>query len=262
MSILTNVAPLYLSELVPAEYRARSIGLTVAASGAVSVIATVVVWAAEKLTTKWQYLAPLLVQAIFPAVLFFLSIFLTESPIWLLARGSTEKARVNMLALRAGNATLVDRELAIASAAMLAHQHMQDEDEDRPNVSPWQVFHPENLERTLFAAAPLCLSQVGGQILVGTYATVLLVQSGIADPFKITIVIFLLQFAGTLVGPFLLDKAGRRRTALPGFVLLTIIDFSAGAIACAGLATDGMRKGLAALCIIFAFINAVSFGSM
>lgn len=90
----------------------------------------------------------------------------------------------------------------------------------------------------------------------------ILVQSGVADPFKITIIIFLLQFLGTLIGPFLLDMTGRRPVALIGFVILFIIDIVCGVLACAGLTTQSQKIGLAALCIIFSFINAVCFQSM
>lgn len=256
VSILTNVCPVYLSELIPANFRARAVGLTVAGSGILSVIATVVVWATEKLTTQWQYKIPLLIQAAFPVLLAFLSLFLTESPIWLLSKGRQDDARRNLLLLRGGNAALVDKELGLAAAALHAHSEHVD------TLNAWEILKPEHLERTLSASAPLCLSQVGGQILVSTYSTVILVQSGVADPFKITIIIFLLQFLGTLIGPFLLDMTGRRPVALIGFVILFIIDIVCGVLACAGLTTQSQKIGLAALCIIFSFINAVCFQSM
>lgn len=260
MSILTNTCPVYLSELIPANFRARAVGFTVAGSGVLSVIATVAVWASEKLTSHWQYTIPLLIQAVFPAGLFLLSLFLTESPMWLLSKGKQDAARRNLLLLRAGNASMVERELTLAAAAL---HSSQSELSGQPEAAKaWEIVKPEHLERTISASALLCLSQVGGQILVQTYSTVILVQSGVADPFKITILIFLLQFLGTLVGPFLLDKIGRRPVALVGFLFLFAIDVVCGALACAGLTTKPQKVALAALCIIFAFINAVSFGSM
>lgn len=255
VSILTNVCPVYLSELTPANFRARAVGLTVAGSGVLSVIATVAVWATEKLTDQWQYKIPLLIQAVFPGALVILSLFLTESPIWLLSKGRQDDARKNLLLLRGGNAALVEKELSLAAAALHSHS-------EQVKVNVWEILKLEHLERTLTASAPLCLSQVGGQILVSTYSTVILLQSGVDDPFKITIIIFLLQFLGTLIGPFLLDMTGRRPVALVGFVLLLVIDVVCGALACAGLKTEGQRVGLAALCIIFSFINSVCFQSM
>lgn len=247
---------MYISELIPARSRARAVGFTVAGSGAVSVIATVLVWGTEKINDSRQYKIPLAVQAAAPALLFILSLALTESPIWLLSKGRAEEAKAKLASLRAGNMRVVEAEISSAVIGLRSHEATSRE------VNPLEILKKPNLERTLFAGALLCLSQVGGQILVGTYSTVILVQSGIGDPFKITILIFLLQFLGTLVGPFLVDKVGRRPVALVGFVCLFIIDIAAGALACAGLKTTSEGLGLASLCIIFAFINSVSFQSL
>lgn len=202
ISVVTNIAPIYLSELVPVKLRARAVGFTIAGSGAVSVIATVVVWASEKLTNKRQYMIPMGIQALAPVILLFLSLLLTELPTWLLMHGRDEEAKRNLTSIRGGNAALAEAELGVVMVALRSN------DERRSSVKWWGMFKSENLERTICSAALLCLSQVGGQILVGTYSTVILVQSGVADPFKITIIFFLLQFAGTLVGPLLLDKFG------------------------------------------------------
>lgn len=241
---------------MPARHRARAVGLTVAGAGAVSVIATVVVWGSEKITDARQYKVPLIVQAVLPVILFGLSLLLTESPIWLLSNGRFDEAKANLSSIRGGNTRLVDAELSSAVLSLRSHA------ESEMKFDLMEILKPPHLERTLSSGALLCLSQVGGQILVGTYSTVILVQSGIANPFKITIIIFLLQFLGTMVGPFLVDRAGRRPVALVGFVFLLFIDVIAGALACAGLKSSSQRLGLASLCIIFGFVNSLSFQSL
>lgn len=220
------------------------------------VIATVVVWATQKIHDKRQYMIPLAIQAAAPLVLLFLSLFLTESPTWLIGRGRLEEAKRNLTSLRGGNVKFAEAELAATKAALQAKRELQ------ADVQPWEILSRENLERTIVSGSLLSLSQVGGQVLVGTYSTILLTQSGVADPFKVTIIIFLLQFAGTIVGPILLDKIGRRYVALPGYCILMLIDLAAGIIACTGLKTPSQRLGLAALCMIFAFVNSIAFQSL
>lgn len=151
---------------------------------------------------------------------------------------------------------MVDKEMAFALLSLRSHN------QTRAEIKISQILKRPHLERTISAGALLCLSQVGGQILVGTYSTVILVQSGIADPFKITIIIFLLQFLGTVIGPIFVDRIGRRPIALTGFIFLFAIDMIAGALACAGLTTHAEKLAFASLCMIFAFINAVSFSSL
>ena len=55
------------------------------------------------------------------------------------------------------------------------------------------------------AGVYLPLSQVSGSLLVSTYSIVILVQSGILDPFVMTIVISLIRFVGVIVGWIRLD---------------------------------------------------------
>jgi len=126
----------------------------------------------------------------------------------------------------------------------------------------WDIFKTANLRRTLTAGALLCLNQVSGLILVSTYSTVILVQSGVGNPFQITVIITCLQFLGTVIGPVLVDKVGRRPVALVGFSVLFMLDIVAGSLAAAGLTTDGQRLGLAAMFILFGFFNSASFQSL
>lgn len=237
-------------------HRARAVGFTIAGSGAVGVVATVVVWASEKINDSRQYKVPLIVQAALPILFFTFTLALSESPMWLLGKGRLKEARTNLFALRAGNTRMVEAELSSALVALRSHE------QSGSDMSAAEILKAPHIERTMCAGALLCLSQVGGQVLVGTYSTVILVQSGVTDPFKITIIIFVLQFLGTLIGPSFVDKVGRRPVALVGFILLFVIDLIAGALACAGLGTPSERLGFASLCMIFSFINSVSFQSL
>lgn len=254
--MVTNIAAIYQSDIVPLNARGRAVGFTVAGFAGASVIATVTVWATEKLNDHRQYMIPLAIQASIPTLLCFLTPFLTESPTWLLARGRLKEAKINLAFLRKGNTDMVDAEISCILVAL------KQEQEVRASVNPWTIFKPANLERTITSAVPYCTSQVGGQLLTSTYSTVILIQSGVSDPFRITVILFMAQFVGTIVGPVVIDKIGRRPVALYGFTLLFILDIVLGGIACSGLKSNAERMALASLCIVFFFFNAVTFQSL
>jgi len=151
------------------------------------VIATaVVVWATSRYDSHWQYSAPLAVQAALPVTFLILALFLTESPTWLMTYGRRDNARTNLILLRGANIKLAESELNNVQLTM----HTAQNSDRGPRF--WEILSRKHLTQTFTASATTSLSQVGGQILVGTYSTVILIQSGIVDPFKITIIIFLL----------------------------------------------------------------------
>lgn len=253
---MTTVAPLYLTELVPAHVRGRAVGFCVAAIAAVGIIATTIVWATENINDHRQYQIPLAIQAAIPWGLAVASLFLPESPVWYMMHHRPDDAHRVLSSVRGDNLDLVNAELRILQRAL-------EEDAARSEqVHFWSILDPQNLKRTVTAGALLSSGQVGGQILVGTYATVILVQSGVGNPFQITIIISCTNFLGTLIGPYLVDKVGRRPVALVGFAILLILNLAAGSLAAAGLTTKSRQLGLASVMIIFAFFNSASFQSL
>ena len=253
ISILTTVVPLFMSELVPAHVRGRAVGLAFAGSGASSVIATVVVWGSAKLSDDRQYRIPFGVQAGWAAALLVASFFLTESPSWLISKGRHSDARARLLSLRSGNEMIVEREMHSIAAVLL------ETSETKSTVRFKEIFQRENWTRTFLASSYLPATQVCGQSLAISYSTVFFVQAGVSNPLQMTILVFLLQFLGNLIGPFLIDRLGRRHVAVTGISILILLDASAGGLAFSGLTTKPELLGLAAVSCVFAFVNAACF---
>ncbi|KIW99743.1 uncharacterized protein Z518_11156 [Rhinocladiella mackenziei CBS 650.93] len=256
VSVLTTTAPLYLSELVPTHIRGRAVGFCIAGVAVVAIFATTIVWGTEKINDERQYKVPLAIQAACPVAFGCLTLLCSESPVWYAQHDRLDRARLTLMALRNNMTEIVDAELSMHQVAVTA------EAERRRQTRFWDILHSAHLKRTITAGALLSSSQVGGQILVGTYSTVILVQSGVANPFQITIIITCLQCLGTIIGPTLVDKAGRRPVAITGFSILFLLNMTAGGLAAAGLTTKSQRLGLAAVFITFAFFNAASFLSL
>jgi MFS transporter, SP family, sugar:H+ symporter len=103
---------------------------------------------------------PLAIQAALPVLFGVLTLFCTESPLWELQKDRVERARASLAVLRRGSAEAVNAELAVARAAIAESAERQKQ------TKFFDILRPEHLKRTLTAGAMLCLSQVGGQILV------------------------------------------------------------------------------------------------
>ncbi|KAH6675974.1 MFS transporter [Halenospora varia] len=256
ISVLTTNTPLYLSELVPVHVRARAVGFCVAGTAATGVIATAIVWGTEKINNSLQYRIPLAIQAGLPGLLAILTLLCTESPTWLALQGRTDEARNNLAALRPKNEALVQAEFAHLLVAV------NEDKTRRAEAKFWDILNKKNIKRTMTAGALLPLYQVSGIILSSTYSTVILVQSRVSDPFRMTIVLNCLAFIGVIVGPTMQDIVGRRPVALVGFTIMMLLDFAAGGLACAGLTTEHEKLALAGMVIVFTFFANACFNPL
>ncbi|PWY78601.1 sugar transporter [Aspergillus eucalypticola CBS 122712] len=248
--IANSTAPLYLAEVVPASMRGRSVSLINILTLVAGVLGTIVVLCTHDLRGSSSYRIPLTVQCVLPALLFIWTLPLPESPQWLVSKCRLEPARSNLRRLRCCSEQRVDEELRDME---LSEGHASD-----VNVSFMIIFSKKHLQRTLTAGSFYSLNQVSGIILSTTYSTVFLSGIGIGDPFTLTVIASCCTLAGTIAAPFMLDRAGRRPTALAGMSILFVIDLAAGGLAF----NKGNRHSaiaIAALSFAFNFFWASSF---
>lgn len=246
---------LILNQVVPASMRGRSVSSINILNLTAGVVGTVIVWGTAKFGNHLSYQIPLAVQSAVPVILCVLTVHLPESPAWLVAKGNIDQARINLRKLRGFSDEQVEDELKL----MITCE--KDDREMRAQVKFWHIFKREHLKRTLVGGSFFSLNQISGIILSTTYTTVFLTALGVSDPFSLTIIASCCTLAGTIAAPLVIDRTGRRPTALVGMVILFVIDVVAG-----GLAFRPGNKhatlAIAALSFIFNFFWAASFFSL
>ncbi|KAJ5092274.1 hypothetical protein NUU61_007144, partial [Penicillium alfredii] len=255
LGIANATAPLYLSEVVPASMRGRSVSSVNILNLTAGVVATVVVFGTERLGGHLSYQVPLAVQCVLPVILLFLTLPLPESPQWFVGKGNIVRARHNLRKLRGFSDHQLEDELRLMALCEEKERKLQ------ADAKFWHIFHREHLKRTLTAGSFFSLNQVSGIILSTTYTTVFLTELGIADAFSLTVIASCCTLAGTIAAPLVIDRAGRRPTALVGMSILFVIDSIAG-----GLAFDRgnprSTMAIAILSFVFNFFWASSFFSL
>ena len=249
-------APLFITEIVPAHVRGRSIGLCNTLSSIVSILAVTLVWGTEKIQNHMQFKIPLAGQAALPLVAGCFTFFISESPTWYLFNGRLDQASHVLMQLRARNEQIVAIEIEELKEAVVRQRETQKQ------TKPWDILFHGNLNRTLMAGAYQPLLLTSGIILVQTYATILLIQSGLIDAFQVTIIIWCLGLLGQVCGVLLIDKVGRRPLVLCGLSALCVLDVIIGSLAATSLESQSQRTALAAMFIVFSFFSAITFDSM
>lgn len=252
MGLANSTAPLYLSESVPVSIRGRVVSCINVMNLFSGVIATLVVYGTHTRTDKLSYMIPLAVQCCLPVILIPLTAILPESPQWLVGKDRMDEARVSLRKLRGFSDEEVDDELHVMKLCEENERNLTAE------VSFWSIFNSKNIKRTITAGSFFSFNQISGIFLSTTYATVFLVDLGVANEFGLTIIASCCTLAGTIVAPLIIDRVGRRPLALAGMTAMLVCDTIAG-----GLAFDTGNKqavlGIAAMSFIFNFFWGASF---
>ncbi|EPS26106.1 hypothetical protein PDE_01042 [Penicillium oxalicum 114-2] len=255
MGIAMATAPLYLSDVVPASMRGRSVSSINILNLTSGVVGTVIVWGTQRIGGRASYQIPLAIQSAIPLVLLLLTLSAPESPVWLVSKNRLGQARINLRKLRGFTDGQVDDEIC------LMQRSEKEARELRAQVKFWHIFKRQHLRRTLVAGSFYSLNQISGVILSTTYTTVFLTQLGIGDPFSLTIIASCCTLAGTIAAPLVIDRAGRRPTAFFGMTILFTIDLIAGILAFFP-SNNHATLAIAALSFIFNFFWASSFYSL
>nr|QBH67497.1 hypothetical protein UE_1431 [Ustilago esculenta]QBH67608.1 hypothetical protein UEMT_2074 [Ustilago esculenta] len=251
-----SIGPLYLADVVPTSIRGGAVASSNLLTILANLMAAIVCWASDKkYPGTRKYKVPLAVQATLPFLLLLPTPFLPESPVWCVQKGRIGEARMALKRVRPVSDLEVEEEL----------QEIVRAEQERRNLAKdtkfTDIFSRKHLLRTMVAGSFFSLNQISGIILSTTYATVFLTQLGLGEPFILTVYAYICQVAGAALAIVALEKVGRRSLALPGFVVLTMIDMAAGALAF--YANDpNVAKAISALAMVFNFFWTLCFYSI
>ncbi|EPQ30684.1 uncharacterized protein PFL1_01585 [Pseudozyma flocculosa PF-1] len=251
-----SIGPLYLADVVPAKIRGGAVASTNLLTILANLLAAICCWSTEKTySDRRQYMVPLALQAALPLLLLVPTPLLPESPVWFVQKGRIDDARKSLRKVRPVSDAAIEHELGILIRGEQERKDLAKE------TRFTDIFAREHLVRTMVAGSFFALNQISGIILSTTYATIFLTQVGVADPFVLTVYAYVCQLVAAALAIYALERVGRRSLALPGFVVLTAIDFVAGALAFRS-SDPAIAQTIAGLAMVFNFVWTLCFYSI
>ena len=215
----------YGVECAPARKRGLLITLYSVGSGLGSVVVAAICLGTLSIRNSWAWKTPILLQI--PAAIIYLVAFFIfpESPRWLLAKEKPDAARKSF-------ARLYNQDPSSDEVAVQVREVQLTLEEERriSTTTNWtEIFHKNFIRRTFTSVAINVGGALSGAFFIFTYAAVFLKGVGISNPVEITVIINACLWLGLLVGPFVVEYLGRRRTILTGYggMMICMLVFSA-----------------------------------
>lgn len=209
IGICSFTAPLLIAEVAPANKRGKLVFLSIVTITGGQVIAYAInLWFAE--VESWR---SMFAMGLIPAVLLFIGVFfIPETPRWLVLKGRVNEAKNILFRIRGANN--VDEELRAIT------------DNIQSTKSSWrEVFSRINRPALIIGLGLGIFQQISGINTVLYYGPSIFQQAGFADASSqiiVTMGMATINWLGTILAFFIIDKVGRRRLLIIGCFILAL----------------------------------------
>ncbi|TYJ52670.1 hypothetical protein B9479_006719 [Cryptococcus floricola] len=256
IGIISNAAPLFLSEIPPMEIRGACVS-----SWQLMLAVGQVIGAAVGLALNLLWVVLLI------GVLF----IVPESPRWLLYHGKEAKAEKALMTIHGGSDY---KDILVSEQMAILTKSREEEAEASSSESKWSDLWKNPVERRKFLATVgiLVSQQISGVQFIFSYTTTFFALVGIQDTFIITIIVDCIEVLGVIASFFVVERYGRRPlliyTGIFMFITLIIVGCM-GAVAGQGdkfepylAAHPALGKAVAAMICLYVFAFNLSWGPL
>lgn len=261
MGSMQGTTQTYVSELTPVAIRGFALSLFQFWIILGSLIAACVLQGTSSIDGPWSWKAAVVTQFL-PALLCILVYipFVPESPYFLISKGRFEAAHAAINRLRPASEGHDPEGEVQAIKATLDHER-EGRSADRQS-SYLECFQGTNLRRTMIACLPIMSQLFMGYPLCGNYLAYFLTNSGVDDPFVITVISMVCALLSASVAFVLVERVGRRPQLLVGSYGMIACLLVVGILGFFGQGTMWNSRVLATFCIIWALFYYVSVGAI
>ncbi|KAH7319378.1 general substrate transporter [Rhexocercosporidium sp. MPI-PUGE-AT-0058] len=258
VGLISALIPLYQSETAPKWIRGAIVGAYQLAITIGLLIAAVVDNATKDRNDSGSYRIPIAVQFAWAIILGTGLLFLPETPRYLIKVGKDEQAAKSLSRLRRLH---VDDPYLIDELAEIKTNYEHELSIGKSSYSQFLTWHTLG-KRLLTGCLLQSLQQLTGINFIFYYGTSFFTNSGIHNPFVVSMITSAVNVASTFPGLYLVETWGRRRLLLFGAIGMFV---SQMIVASAGTAFPGdsnmpAQKALVAFVCIYIFFFACSWG--
>ncbi|KAF8585522.1 general substrate transporter [Ramaria rubella] len=217
VGLLSTIVPIYQSEVSPAEHRGALACMEFTGNILGYASSVWVDYFCSYIESDYSWRIPLAMQCVIGGILAIGSLFMPESPRWLIDTGKDNEGMVVIADLHGGN---LDNEKARAEFREIRDAVEQERmmTNSRTYAAMWRRYK----QRVLIAMSSQAFAQLNGINVISYYAPMVFEQAGWVgrDALLMTGINALIYVCSTIPTWFLVDRWGRRAILLSGAVIM------------------------------------------
>jgi SP family sugar:H+ symporter-like MFS transporter len=256
VGMISATIPLYQSETSPKWIRGAVVGCYQLAITIGLLLAAIVDNSTKHRNDTGSYRIPIAIQFAWAIILFVGCIFLPETPRYLIKKGRPDRAAKSLSQLRRLD---VEHPALLEELAEITANH---EYELSLGKATYLDCFKGNLGKRLFTGCALqMLQQLTGVNFIFYYGTSFFQNSGIRNPFIISMITSAINVLSTFPGLYMVETWGRRNLLLFGAIGMSVCQFIVAITGTvAGVDNLAAQQALIAFVCIYIFFFACSWG--
>ena len=255
VGLLSATIPLYQSETAPKWLRGAIVGCYQWAITIGLLIAAIVLNATKDRYDTGSYRIPIAVQFIFAIILVVGLFVLPETPRYLIKRGRKDQAAKSLSRLRRLD---VDHPALVKELNEIRANH--EYEMSIGTTSYLDLFRPPLRKRLFTGLALQALQQLSGVNFIFYYGTTFFQNSGIQNPFIVSVITDVVNVCSNIPGLWLVEKWGRRPLLLFGAIGMAVTQLINASVGTALPDQDSANKALIAFVCTYIFFFSCSWG--
>jgi sugar porter (SP) family MFS transporter len=251
----TATCLMYIGEVAPSAIRGPALMCFQFMQSVSQLVGACVNQGTKDINSAASYHIPMSLLVVLPAIMLMCLPFTPESPVWYTYRGKREKAGRS---LRKINRSNPDYDVGPDQLAIETQVEMERE---ASREATWLslVVDPVERRKLVYACGAMFVQQINGIQFWYTYGVVFAQSIGVAKPFTINIIIYVLQIITVAIAVILGNKVSRRKS-----LLVCSCGIFASLVAVGGLGTTRnaqgeFSRGVGLAIVILAYINIVCY---
>ncbi|KAJ5686983.1 hypothetical protein N7536_009602 [Penicillium majusculum] len=251
----TATCLMYIGEVAPSAIRGPALMCFQFMQSVSQLVGACVNQGTQSISSAQSYRIPMCLLVVLPGIMLLCLPFTPESPVWYMYKGKRDKA---IKALRKINHSFRDYD---PSADIQAIDDQVQMEREMAKDATWMslIMDPIERRKLFYACGAMFVQQINGIQFWYTYGVVFAQSIGVADPFTINTIIYVLQIITVGVAVVLGNKIKRRTNLIicSGGIFVSLI-------AVGGLGTtrspDGtFGRGIGIGIVVLAYINIIFY---
>lgn len=251
----TATCLIYIGEVAPSAIRGPALMCFQFMQSISQLVGACVNQGTQSIPSAKSYRIPMALLVVLPGIMVICLIFTPESPVWYMTKDKREAALKALRRINHSNRSYdpsADMEV-IDAQVQLAREQAKD--------ATWASLITDPVERRklFYACGAMFVQQINGIQFWYTYGVVFAQSIGVADPFTINTIIYVLQIVTVAVSVVLGNKLNRRRNLLVCSCGILGSLVTVGGLGTTRAADGSFARGIGIGIVVLAYVNIIFY---